>query len=488
MQDITKFFWDVLESDIQDDHQEKQFAKALELLELQDNNLANQQVKDDLELQSLFGFNSTNHLHVIEEFSSTEAESQKQDDSSEEEVVRQTFRMNKTENDDYYEENPWGASTSRQRPVRKGNFYPPTAEFKTNQNKFGSNVLNIDCESKTERRTLIEIWEKEISLIIQTDLDAYDDPETVLMLVDHKTSGRVNRFIKDVKWNFDGNSPIEAFNHLVSSIYTIFLGIDYITAREQEKDKVKQKAKIALSKMQLCDICLIDKFFCDYEEHMINTGNQEEYHVYVEEYIRKIPLVGEKAMTKFLQERNALTCHSLAFAHRIVQEEIAKYCDFSRTQKKLKAFGKKYCSKISEETYTYGCSPNYNKSYKKKKKKYSKKNTSNYRFKKKRKPFKPGNYVRKKSVSTNKQKFCPKDKKNCRCWLCNEEGHYSNECPNKKKYPEKVKVLQEIYYIGYEPVEDKYDEKEEVFIIQEIDPGPTSSEESSEDESSSDDD
>lgn len=482
MQDIEKFFWEVLESDIRDDHQEKQFAKALELLELGDDDLANQQVSNDLELQSLFGYNSTNHLHVIEEYSSPESESQKQDDSSEEDVVYQTFRMNKEE-ERYYEENPWGASTSK-RPSRKGNFYPPTAEFKSNQNKFGSNVLNIDNESGSGRKTLIEIWEKEISLIIQTDLDAYDDPETVLMLVDHKTSGIVNRFIKDVKWNFENFEPIDAFNHLVASIYTMFLGIDYISTKEQEKDKVKQKAKMALSKMQLCDICLIDEFFHDYETHMINTGNQEEYHVYVEEYIRKIPLVGEKAMTKFLQERNTLTCHSLAFAHKIVQEEIAKYCDFSRTQKKLKAFGKKYCSKISEETYTYGCSPNYNKRYKKKKK-YSKKNTSKYRFKKKRKPFKPGNYVRKKAASTNKQKLCPKGKKNCRCWLCNEEGHYSNECPNKKKYPEKVKVLQEIYYIGYEPVEDEYDEKEEVFIIQEIDPGPTSSEES-EDESSSD--
>ena len=23
--------------------------------------------------------------------------------------------------------------------------------------------------------------------------------------------------------------------------------------------------------------------------------------------------------------------------------------------------------------------------------------------------------------------------KKCKCWLCNEEGHYANKCPKKKK-------------------------------------------------------
>nr|GEZ01765.1 hypothetical protein [Tanacetum cinerariifolium] len=49
------------------------------------------------------------------------------------------------------------------------------------------------------------------------------------------------------------------------------------------------------------------------------------------------------------------------------------------------------------------------------------------------------------------------------CWTCNEEGHYSNECPKKKQYPDKVKLCTIAVLQGYEPIEDIYEDKQNVF-------------------------
>ncbi|CAH1435989.1 unnamed protein product [Lactuca virosa] len=93
------------------------------------------------------------------------------------------------------------------------------------------------------------------------------------------------------------------------------------------------------------------------------------------------------------------------------------------------------------------------------KKKYKEKNKKKYKsfWKKKKRRFSPGKYFKKSSKETpKKNNSCPQGKKKCRCWICNEEGHYANECPNRKKYPDKVKVLQATNNGGYEAIEEEY--------------------------------
>ena len=65
------------------------------------------------------------------------------------------------------------------------------------------------------------------------------------------------------------------------------------------------------------------------------------------------------------------------------------------------------------------------------------------------------------------------------------EGHYANECPNRKQYPDKIKILEEIIYLDYVPIEDPYEGELDVFLLEEIDPGPTSSESEDSDDFSS---
>ena len=51
------------------------------------------------------------------------------------------------------------------------------------------------------------------------------------------------------------------------------------------------------------------------------------------------------------------------------------------------------------------------------------------------------------------KKYFPQGKKNCKCCLCHEIGHYANECPNKKSYKKEVKYLNQINSIGLVPIE-----------------------------------
>ncbi|XP_071723143.1 uncharacterized protein [Rutidosis leptorrhynchoides] len=65
------------------------------------------------------------------------------------------------------------------------------------------------------------------------------------------------------------------------------------------------------------------------------------------------------------------------------------------------------------------------------------------------------------------------------CWLCNEEGHYANKCPNKKKTEnkEKLKILNIAIENCLEPIEDSDSEIEEIYELLSDSSQPNSSEE-----------
>ena len=79
------------------------------------------------------------------------------------------------------------------------------------------------------------------------------------------------------------------------------------------------------------------------------------------------------------------------------------------------------CSRL-EDPPRFGCSDKIYKHKKKfKKKRFFKTNKKYYKRNKYKKRF------------YKKNKFKTNPPKKCKCWLYNEEGHYANECPKKKK-------------------------------------------------------
>ena len=252
-----------------------------------------------------------------------------------------------------------------------------------------------------------------------------------MLLMEHKTTCVVNSMIKSTTWATT-TDPIIAYKNVIDILYTMFLGINLAEHKSLEKEKLVSKAKYILTNMQLCNICFLDQFFGDYEKYLYQLTDKEDYKKFVRDYLLKIPLIGEKALERFNVEATEFEKYSLGCAHKLVKEEISKICDLTRKQKQLKSFSKKCCDKIIEQPLEYGCRKTQKSS-----KKYSyKKHTKKYRFVRKKKPFKPGKFVKKKfdkKFSNDKQKFCPKGKKNCRCWICNEEGHYANKRSEERR-------------------------------------------------------
>ena len=331
---------------------------------------------------------------------------------------------------------------------------------KNNSTSGAINILNLDCISDlNERKRILEKWSTEISLILQTNQDDFLTTKSVLTLIEHKTEGNIQSMIKQAQWNEDlhGN---DLFDSVIDVLYTMFIGIDYLSNKDSEILKEQEQARRNLTRVQLKNICSLDEYTCLYERYLykIPLG---EHTQWIEAYLMKMPIISELTIQRWKNEGNTVSKNSLAYATRLAKEEIAKICDARYKQKKLKSISKECCENIFDmENLDIG------KEKKEKRNFYKKKFKKKYKtsWKQKKKKFSPGKYF-KKSSKDPPEKYCPKgkEKKKCRCWTCSEEGHYSNECPNKNQYPAKVKLCRIAFLQGYEPVEDIYENKQYVF-------------------------
>ena len=405
-----------------------------------------------------------------------------EDDTSADEAPGIHVRMNKgTANDEFkgFKVDPEAESSeqaSKKRKAEKPMFMPSKAKL-VQGGSLDSTILDIDCQ--VDRKKRIDRWYSEMDLIVSTNPDAYTSADKIRALLEHKSTGIAERLIKGTKWT--ATKPEDAIIDVVIAFYAAFLGINYATDSVNELEKRKEKSRAFLTKMQLCDICNLSEFNCAFEKHFYEL-DEVEWPKYIEMYFIKIPFVGDKASTRFKNEAKAPMHMSLGLAMKLVSEEISQICELSKKQKKLKKFNKKCCSFLADESTEFGCKPEkkYKKSYKKKYKKFYKKRS----FKRSKKKFTSGKYFKPKTLE-GKAKHCPKGKKNCRCWICSEEGHYANECPNRKQFPDKIKIIEIAENYGLEPIEEAFKGYEEVFYATLEEPPDSNSESSDESESES---
>ncbi|CAH1454045.1 unnamed protein product [Lactuca virosa] len=52
-----------------------------------------------------------------------------------------------------------------------------------------------------------------------------------------------------------------------------------------------------------------------------------------------------------------------------------------------------------------------------------------------------------------------------KCWVCSEEGHYANKCPNRKDYPQKVKLLEITSSMDLRPIEEQFQDEQIVYTL-----------------------
>lgn len=346
-----------------------------------------------------------------------------------------------------------------------------------------ADVLYIDCILDREKE--IDRWQTMMKLIIENNRDVYSNLDTTLQLFKDQTSGIVKDFLEHTDLTplmgpNRSNSVEDYFRHMVNAIYTTFIGKDYFNRAAETVEQEREAAKAKLIRMSMCDndLCNFESFTCEYEKsfYKIAPANRPKF---AKSYIRKLPGISEQVMKKFLQE-SAIAQQGMGVAIKNAREVLAEYCR-QRKMKKMTKNIKLCCDDIWGVDGDYSCKV---RAYKKKKKKYSSKKEKykrkykrKYRMysgkKKYRKKYAGRYYKRRKDiredVTGEKKKFCPAQKKDCKCWLCHEEGHYANACPQRHKHGVKAMIAEQ----GFEPC-STWEGKERIFLLARSDFEPES--------------
>ncbi|UBN09109.1 coat protein [Metaplexis yellow mottle-associated virus] len=308
---------------------------------------------------------------------------------------------------------------------------------------------NLDLDCATNRRQLIEAWDNEMRLIVQTDDTLRDDFDLILTLAKNKTIGNARRFLDNLDTSIFRNGSGEDFlRHLTNSLFTVFIGKNYLTAGDREREREAEEARNRMVRLAICDLCEFESFFCDYETALMKIP-LDEWPPYIESFIRKVPMVGNMVLPEY-NSGDVYQRSSLAYAKELIKQQMEKVCRERQLKKSLRNLNL-CCPEFQGPETMYGCNtPEGISRWKKKiRKKYKWKKASSSKRKKFQKKKKKGKFFkRRKRYSRNreleevpqgvndpkerdKKKFCPQGKSTCKCWICNEVGHFAKDCSKK---------------------------------------------------------
>ncbi|KAL5810581.1 hypothetical protein ACOSQ4_027149 [Xanthoceras sorbifolium] len=234
---------------------------------------------------------------------------------------------------------------------------------------------------------------------------------------------------------------------------------------------------VALQRLQLCDMCEIERYICVFQDYYYHIYNQIDtgYSYYLPLFFSKIP---DPWGQKLIDTYQPMTADTLGKRIAHLRNKLSLWCSDAILAKATKGLRKRIslCCDSPKMPLMIGCDSQYyygkiKRKYKKrkqyKKRKYFKQRKTNY-YKKKgyRKTPKP-------TYRRNKKPFT----KECRCYFCNQLGHYANKCPKKfDKNKKKIEIDEEIEqminneeFIQINDFEEITDSEESIFILTETD-------------------
>nr|WCL16044.1 coat protein [Chrysanthemum yellow edge associated virus 2] len=334
-------------------------------------------------------------------------------------------------------------------------------------------ILNIDCVNQTQAKTILENWSNKLNLEIQLNEQLRTlVGEEIYNYIMHKTSGHVFLFLNNQKtsqlanpnWLANQNKPLA---YIVNAISSEFLGTyveGWKTAEQIQKEEYD--ALYYLMNLRVCNMCYLDQYTCTFQSkyYLLKADTQALHQDLI--FQKLPPLVSIEAQKYFEEQlQNGLTTNTLGARIKSIKDWQTEQCN--KKLIKQQAQITLCCNKAQNIPPQFGC-------YKPKKLyKYKYKKRFIRRRKYNNSYYKNNNFFRRRRDTNKKytknQKYCPNKKKDCKCWLCKEDGHYANECP-KRKTKDVAKPIIDMFNFAtsenLEPIEDSdFDTDDELYLI-----------------------
>lgn len=317
--------------------------------------------------------------------------------------------------------------------IRKEENYKPYESMKNEPiNPFGI-YLDLDCISNTEEA--IDKWETAFRIAVSVNKM---DIETVVSFLERTLLNSSLRYWQNL--NPDIKKVIFETDNILANIITRAVEafrIEFCGEGNILKDPATvKKYSTALLRLQLCDICEIDRYICVFQDYYYHIYNQVlDTSSYLPLFFAKIPDPwGQKLINTYDPGFNDTLGKRISH----VRDKLSEWCGDAILAKRTKGLKKRIslCCDKPKMPLMIGCDSSYY--YGKIKRKYKRKSQNKKRYFKKRKT----NYYKKKGYSrTSKPTFKRKPKpKECRCYYCKEVGHYANKCP--KKFGKNIKKFE----------------------------------------------
>lgn len=207
-------------------------------------------------------------------------------------------------------------------------------------------------------------------LIINRDQTLSDDFDLAYTLLLNKTIGLALKLLQGIdKDTFMRGTCEDFLQNVVNLFYTAFLGTNYLNDGENQTRIEQEESRQRLTRLQICDLCEIDAFTCDYERNLLNIPNQE-WIEFIEAYLKKIPYIGPMVIEEY-KALPPISKLSLAIAKNMVTKKLTSICTDRMLAKRTKKINL-CCPEFQGLETMYGCNtiPKLKKLKRKLKKKF----------------------------------------------------------------------------------------------------------------------
>ena len=325
-------------------------------------------------------------------------------------------------------------------------FVPNTPVFMTRKDDLnkgnvasGGTYLDLTHVPFKQYESAINDWAQSLSIVI-TSFESTWSRKKFLDWVSGTLQGSVLHFLKQWESTPEGQAAKELLQNSMKSFDALLSDIVKLLKNEfcglRSDEQTADDITYALSKLKLCNMNSFEEFSKTFQQyyHLLPVTSTKHW---LSQFFAKLPppwdTICKDNYPKFCLETDSTD--TLGNQINYVYRQLINHCLDARAAKQLKKkLNPGFCKSLIKNNWEFGCE----KTYKKKCKSYKiSKPMRPYRRRYRWKRFNPQNrfFKQKKYV----RKSNPNNKtKSCRCYACNEEGHYANKCPQKNKGARKM--------------------------------------------------